>query len=204
MSLHTSYQDLNLREGASITEIKAAFRQMAKTYHPDAAGQSQADVDKFIKAQSAYQKLLRTAMAHNRAKKAEKAAEKTQPASNWRFIGSREEGLDVYYRLSIVRPAVGGCRIVMPWQAREACPRCLGQGRTLSKVGSLYRPSACSKCHGQGTVVRESSLKIDITAEMVGQGKVRLRKAGLYNAKTAQRGDLILDINWVDHLPSHN
>jgi DnaJ-class molecular chaperone len=209
MSLN-SYQELNLREGASIDEIKAAFRSLAKSCHPDAGGRNQADVEKFIKGQSAYQKLMKTALAHNRSRRA--ATQKDEPpvpgaARHWRFGGRREIGLDVYCRLSVLRPRAGeGLKIVLPWQAREACPRCLGQGRTLSKVGSnsLYRPCACDKCGGLGVIVRETRLEVDFSAAMVGQGKIRLRKAGLYNAKQAERGDLILEVAWVDHLPAAN
>ncbi len=204
------YQTLNLPEGASINDIKAAFRRLAKAHHPDAAGRTSGDVEKFIKAQTAYQKLLKKAVAHNRARRAEEAAPaggqaepKAAPraAANWRLEATWEAGLDVHYRLSILRPAEGGCPVVLPWQAREACPRCLGQGRTLSRVGSLYRPCACTKCGGQGTVARESRLNVNLTPEMVGRGLIRLRQAGLYNAQEARRGDLILEITWVDHLP---
>jgi len=205
----SSYQDLNLTEGASISEIKAAFRQMAKTYHPDAAGRDQADVEKFIKAQGAYQKLMKKAVAHNRARRQTEETEarrENQTAANWRFESRRELGLDVYYRLSILRPAGQDCRIVLPWKVQEACPRCLGQGQTLAKIGqnSIYRPCTCAKCGGKGTLARDSQVEVKISAEQIGQSKIRLRKAGLYNAKSAQRGDLILDINWVEELPRHN
>lgn len=220
MSL-SSYQDLNLTEGASITEIKAAFRRLAKAHHPDAEGRSPEDVEKFIKAQTAYQRLMKKAVAHNRLRRAAQAAaekpaaakataeapRQTQAAAaNWRFESSRETGLDVYYRISILRPGSNGGRITLPWQAREACPRCLGQGQTLSKIGqnSLYRPCTCSKCNGQGTVTRDSKLEVSLSPEMIGRDKIRLRRCGLYNAKTAQRGDLILEVTWVDHLPATN
>ena len=52
MSSQSLYQDLNLPEGAALNEIKAAFRQVAKACHPDAAG-GRADVEKFIRAQTA-------------------------------------------------------------------------------------------------------------------------------------------------------
>lgn len=211
----TYYQDLNLHEGASLSEIKSAFRRLAKSYHPDAAGHDKVNVEKFIKVQTAYQRLVERAVSHNqtrRAKAAEKPSEqraetqKPKAAVNWRFVSSREVGLDVYYSLTVLRPAQGGLKIALPWQAREACPRCLGQGRTLARVGrnSLYRPAACDKCGGTGHINRESSLEVSLTEAMVGQGKVRLRKAGLYNAKSALRGDLTLDINWVDQLPDQN
>ncbi|MDR2947358.1 MAG: DnaJ domain-containing protein, partial [Candidatus Adiutrix sp.] len=186
--------------------IKAAFRHLAKAYHPDAAGRDQTDVEKFINAQSAYQKLMKKAVAHNQARRAQAAAKPARTASasaskvaaNWRFQSRREVGLDVYLSLSVIRPANGECKVVLPWQVQEACPRCLGQGRTLSHVGTgaLYRPCTCAKCGGQGVVSRESRLEVNLT-DMVGREKIRLRKAGLYNAKSALRGDLFLEINWV-------
>ncbi|UQZ88218.1 hypothetical protein C4J81_02920 [Deltaproteobacteria bacterium Smac51] len=202
------YNDLNISEGASINEIKAAFRSMAKACHPDSAGTNNANVEKFIKAQTAYQKLMKTAVAHNKARRAAQTeAAQENVAANWRFTDRREAGLDVYYSLSVLRPAEGGCKVVLPWQAKEACPRCLGQGQTLAKINSnssVYRPCTCPKCGGHGTITRESKLEVSITPEMVGQGKIRLRKAGLYNAKTAERGDLILNINWVEDFPRFN
>lgn len=213
MSLN-SYQDLNLPEGASISEIKAAFRRLAKAHHPDAAGRTQADVEKFIKAQTAYQRLMKKAVAHNRLRRAaaaQKPAARTeaaepQAAANWRFVSRREVGLDVYYRLQILRPGPEGGRVTLPWQAREACPRCLGQGRTLAKVGqnSLYRPCACPKCEGQGAVSRDSRLEVALSPDMVGRDKIRLRRAGLYHPQSAGRGDLILEVVWVDHLPERH
>ena len=201
MSNLSSYQELNLREGASVGEIKAAFRALAKKHHPDAKGRDAADVDKFIKAQTAYQKLMKKAVAHNQARRAKAAgaAPAGKVAPNWRFRGRREVGLDVCFSLAVIRPESGGCKVVMPWQAQEACPRCLGHGQTLSRIGrnSLYRPCVCSKCGGQGVVSRDSQLEVDIKPEMVGQEKIRLRKAGLYNAKSALRGDLILEVTWV-------
>lgn len=210
MSLNASYQDLNLTEGASLKEIKAAFRKMAKTYHPDAAGCDQGDVEKFIKAQNAYQNLMRRAMSHNRAQRAQSAAafdsSSSAPAVNWRFLSRRELGLDVYYSILVLRPSLDGLSLVMPWKSRQACPRCLGQGRTLGRVShnSIYRPCSCFKCGGSGQVETETQIKINIAPEMVGRDKIRLRRAGLYSAKNAQRGDLILDITWVDELPAHN
>jgi len=214
--INSSYQDLNVREGASISEIKAAYRRLVKSCHPDAAGNDPQNVEKFIKAQTAYQKLMKKAVAHNQARRQHEASEPLRPknkpngdqvADNWRFESSREVGLDVYYRLSLKRPAEGsGCRVLLPWQAREACPRCLGQGRTLAKisVNDLYRPTTCGKCGGSGSLSRESKVEAVITPQMVGRDKIRLRQAGLYDPKAAQRGDLILEVSWVDEFPPSN
>ena len=196
---HNLYQDLNIQPGASIEEIKAAFRSLAKAYHPDSAGQSNSDVAKFIKAQSAYQKLLAQSLKSNETVSAKKEETKQQ----WAFEKEEIIGLDVYYHIRMVKPQ-GSTKITLPWQAQEACPRCLGQGQTLSRVGqnSLYRPCTCSKCQGSGISQRASHLEVVINSDM--NSKIRLRKAGQYLPKKALRGDLILVINWVDKLPSHN
>ena len=205
MSRTNFYQDLNLKEGASLNEVKAAFRQMAKTCHPDAVGSDRADVEKFIKAQTAYKKLLQTAAARNRARR--KNAAPNPAGQPYRWEERREEGLDVIYRLTVLRPAAGeGRRLVLPARAQEACPRCLGQGRTLAKLGDngLYRPTICSKCEGRGVLDRSINLAVTITAEQVGRGRVRLREAGLYQVSQARRGDLILEVTWVDRLAAAN
>ena len=200
MSRTSFYKDLNLSEGASLGEIKAAFRQVAKACHPDAVGAGRADVEKFIKAQTAYKKLLQTAVTLNRARR-KAAPERTDRPYRWK--GRREEGLDVIYSLIVLRPAAGSeRRLVLPARAQEACPRCLGQGQTLARLGvnGLYRPTACPRCEGRGALTRPISLAVTISADQVGRTKVRLRRAGLYHAPSARRGDLILELNWVDRL----
>jgi len=203
MSSLSFYKDLNLSEGASLGEIKAAFRQMAKACHPDAVGSGRADVEKFIKAQTAYKKLLQRAAARNRRK----SADSGRGGRPYRWEERREEGLDVIYRLTVLRPAAGSDRrLVLPARAQEACPRCLGQGRTLSKLGDngLYRPTVCTRCEGRGALERPVTLAVTITADQVGRSKIRLRGAGLYQASQARRGDLILELTWADRLASAN
>ncbi len=50
------YETLGIRPGASQEEIKKAFRILAHRYHPDKQG---GDVEKFKKANEAYQALLK-------------------------------------------------------------------------------------------------------------------------------------------------
>jgi DnaJ-class molecular chaperone len=178
---------------------------MAKTCHPDAVGAGRADVEKFIKAQAAYKKLLQAAVTQNRARRKNAGSDRADRPYCWE--DRREEGLDVIYRLTVLRPAAGeDRRLVLPARAQEACPRCLGQGRTLAKLGQngLYRPTLCPKCEGRGALERNVTLAVTITADQVGRSKIRLRGAGLYQAASARRGDLILELNWTDRLSKVN
>lgn len=48
------YAVLGLPPGATLQEVKAAYRRLAKVYHPDAGG----DPEIFVKIHAAYQKLV--------------------------------------------------------------------------------------------------------------------------------------------------
>src|SRR4249919_3611531 len=49
------YRTLGLSRGASIEEIKRAYRRLAKIHHPDAAGEK--NVPRFLAIQAAYEQL---------------------------------------------------------------------------------------------------------------------------------------------------
>jgi hypothetical protein len=51
---------------------------------------------------------------------------------------------------------------------------------------------------------RPVNLAVTIAADQVGRSKIRLREAGLYQASQARRGDLILELIWVDRLAAAN
>jgi DnaJ-class molecular chaperone len=217
-----AYSDLHLNAGAGETEIKAAFRKLAKRHHPDTSSLGPADADNFRKAYQAYKQLLadtvckkavvgKTGLARSNVAKAsarQAAPEpKAAPVSPTPFVfeARRDMGLDVYLDVALVRPSDSGeFVIIMPWSSREACPRCLGQGRTLGRLGaggSVYRPQSCPKCHGTGSVASEKHVSVKITPEMAAAGKFRLRGLGLYLPKQARRGDLIVSLRWTDSLP---
>ena len=193
-----AYKDLNLREGDGEMEIRAAFRRMAKDNHPDSSANG--DVTKFRRACAAYKALMRDIASQ---KKAMRLHASSVP---YVFDGQRTFGLDMYFDIAMVRPEPGeSFTLVLPVSSQEACPRCLGQGQTLSKLGegsSVYRPTTCPKCSGTGSISDKKELSVAVPPEMAERGKFRLRKAGGYLPKEAKRGDLIVAIRWVDSLPT--
>jgi DnaJ-class molecular chaperone len=203
-----AYKDLNLREGAGEMEIRAAFRRMAKDNHPDSS--KSGDVAKFRKACAAYKELMRQVVSKG-APAAQEAAGPAGAAGRpdsapFVFDGRRTAGLDVYFDIALVRPPLGeAISLVLPVESLEACPRCLGQGRTLSRMSgdsSVYRPQSCPKCAGRGSISKPKDLLVSVTPEMAERGKFRLRGAGGYLPKEAKRGDLIVTMRWVDIVPS--
>ena len=58
MAVIDPYRTLGLRYGATIDEVKAAYRRLAKRYHPDSAGP--AAIPRFLEVQHAYEMLVST------------------------------------------------------------------------------------------------------------------------------------------------
>nr|WP_246559761.1 DnaJ domain-containing protein [Leptothoe kymatousa] len=58
MGLADYYRTLGLRTGASFEEVKAAYRKLARKYHPDVNPDDQRSHDRFIKVTKAYEALL--------------------------------------------------------------------------------------------------------------------------------------------------
>ncbi|MEB3267017.1 MAG: DnaJ domain-containing protein [Leptolyngbya sp.] len=56
--LAEDYRALGLREAASFEEVKAAYRRLARRYHPDVNPGDRAAEDKFIRITQAYQRLV--------------------------------------------------------------------------------------------------------------------------------------------------
>lgn len=58
MGLADYYRTLGLRTGASFDDVKAAYRKLARKYHPDVNPDDQRSHDRFIKVTKAYDALL--------------------------------------------------------------------------------------------------------------------------------------------------
>jgi DnaJ-class molecular chaperone len=200
------YKDLNLRDGATLEEIKAAYRTMAKNHHPDSvSAKGNVSVEKFQRAYQAYKSLLKDALDGKTSPESTPKVE--EGLTPYVFSGKRESGLDIHYDIILEKPEpLRELKISLPLTRREACPRCLGQGVTLVRKGNgfVYKSVSCERCEGKGVVESESQVEIVLSLEMLRQGKVRLRNAGLYLPKEGKRGDLILHLEYVARLPHNN
>ncbi len=58
MGLSDHYRTLGLRTGASFDDVKAAYRKLARKYHPDVNPDDQRAQDRFIRVTKAYEALL--------------------------------------------------------------------------------------------------------------------------------------------------
>lgn len=79
MNLADCYRVLDLPEGASLAQVKSAYRRLARRYHPDVNPGDRSAHDKFILLQQAYEKLTRVLPTFQPAPKA--TAPEPAPAS---------------------------------------------------------------------------------------------------------------------------
>jgi DnaJ-class molecular chaperone len=211
MTPDTLYRELELEEGASVNEIKAAYRRMAKSCHPDSAA-THADPDRFSRASAAYRSLLKEVMGVIKGPASGIDSLSGQVTGNpaptaYRFIGRKTVGLDVFYDLMVEDPGPGkSVEVEIPWVRREACPRCLGQGETLERDGGgfVLSRSACPRCGGKGYEEEKRASFITLTPEMLKRGRVRVTDAGGYLPKEGRRGDLVLTLRVTDRMPRSN
>ncbi|ESA33002.1 class molecular chaperone with c-terminal zn finger domain protein [Leptolyngbya sp. Heron Island J] len=109
MGLADHYRTLGLRTGASFDDVKAAYRKLARKYHPDVNPDDQRSQDRFIKVTKAYEALLEVFQpeeeAENSASAAEKsAAEPPSPVQKNPGLSDHEQKLkqDSYRQLELL------------------------------------------------------------------------------------------------------
>jgi DnaJ-class molecular chaperone len=202
MESDTLYRELDLHKGASLSEIKAAYRKVAKSCHPDAVAGS-ADPDRFSRAHAAYRSLLKDVMGalNGEVPAGAEGLPAEGGAASCKLIGRKSVGLDVFYDIEIKAPEEGGETVIsIPWIRRDACPCCLGQGETLKRSGGgfVYKATACPRCRGRGFVQEKRTSSLSISHEMLRKGRVRVRNAGSYVPKEGRRGDLVVNLFQAD------
>jgi|GEM_PF-6214553 DnaJ-class molecular chaperone with C-terminal Zn finger domain len=127
-----------------------------------------------------------------------------QVGNKWLIQSSTEDGLNVHYQLWMVYPRGREFQVTLPWRAQEACPNCQGQGVVYkwNSDNSAYEAVQCGDCLGAGANSYDSEIAITINDGIGGQRTIRKKQAGRLNARLGLRGDLILNITWVEKLPS--
>lgn len=185
---------LHVRPGAGLEEVKSAFRRLARQYHPDTAPRGSGDAARFQAVHEAYQLLVgsRRTAGVGPAWSRESTPSPAADPEAWGIRGIYNEGLNVVYVLRLKASALtpSGLHLTLPWQKETACPRCLGAG---SAVGDKKR-GVCTRCQGRGVVVTNTFLTVDLPARDVLAGEHRLARQGHYRPASAERGDLILEI----------
>ncbi len=168
------YEVLGVPKGASEADIKKAFRQVAKKYHPDMHPGDKECEEKFKEAQEAYAVLSDAEKRRQYDQFGHAAFDGSGGAGGFDFSGmdmgdifgdifgsffgggSRGgasngpmKGANIRVRLNLTfEEAVFGCDKEVEFTYKKECETCHGTG---AKPGTS--PETCSKCGGKGKVV---------------------------------------------------
>ncbi|MDR2947542.1 MAG: hypothetical protein LBV79_12470 [Candidatus Adiutrix sp.] len=121
----------------------------------------------------------------------------------WLIESCGGDGLNVRYHLLVTTPKGGEYQIILPWLAQEICPNCQGEGLIYrwGKNNDDYECLDCPECQGEGSINHDSDIRITVNDSLRGQRVIRKSRAGRLNPRLGLRGDLIVQIEWVDELP---
>jgi len=202
--MEADYETLKLKPGASLEEVKTAYRRLVRLYHPDSAGPRGGDPVRFQEIYQAYQALARRSEQWK-----QDGLDAAVPSDSgfgeelWRLEEVVDPWPDVIYVLRV--KAEGrrlGMALNLPWFHEEACPRCLGAGYTLTPMfgGPHLSKTPCLKCQAKGVVIQKATLLLNVAPAEIKEGLVRFKGLGHYQPIGAARGDLILKIkpDWRD------
>ncbi|MEG0825932.1 MAG: molecular chaperone DnaJ [Bacilli bacterium] len=172
MNKRDYYEILGVDRNANETEIKSAFRKLAKQYHPDVNKEAGAS-EKFQEAQEAYAILSDETKRKQYDQYGHAAFQGSQGAQGFDFsdvdlgdlfgdlfgnsfgfnFGGKssnrtQKGRDSVLRVNLTfDEAIHGCKKTINIDVTETCKECKG-------IGGMGE-TTCSTCHGNGTVTSE-------------------------------------------------
>lgn len=178
------YSLLGVSKNASKSEIKSAYRKLARSYHPDVNKEPGAE-EKFKEISNAYEVLSddeKRQIYDQYGEAGLKGAGMGMGDFNNPFdmfeslfdmggmgIGGRSsrswamEGEDIQYNLNLnFKDAVFGVEKEIEITRRETCSTCDGSG---AKPGT--KPSKCSTCNGQGQVVSSTRTPLGVFQQVM-------------------------------------
>ncbi len=179
------YQILEVSETATDEEIDAAYKRMAREWHPDKHPDNpQQAQQKFIEIKEAYEAIKKIRSGAEPPPDAEEAA----PSGGGRGATSSQGDLSIEITLE---EAFGGGARTHKVQTYVTCPDCRGAGFTTDR-------KMCATCRGAGTRRREEEVPVNIPAGIYEGAKLRVKGKGPVNAQ-GQRGDIFLTVRIKPH-----
>lgn len=204
MEFKDYYQILGVERKATAKEIKAAYRALARNFHPDLHPGDHEVEKKFSDINEAYEvlqdeekrkqfdEIADYVAVQGHPPRPEEAYDDEVDAASFfeQFFGRRHSratarpGADLHTEVEItLQEASSGTTRQLTLNRQDLCPLCQGSG--------LHDRRLCHTCRGLGQVLVPQSLEVKIPAGVTEESVVRLPGLG---GPGSPRGDLLLVI----------
>lgn len=224
MEFKDYYNVLGVERDAADREIKAAYRKLARKYHPDINPGDKKAEERFKEINEAYEVLGDSEkrkkydqlgsnweeILRNR----EYARQYTHPDFEWpgaeafdpgdffeAFFGGRgpskrkSRGADIEGEIHLtLEELYNSVKKSIKLNVSEVCQYCKGSGTTSSSFASA---SLCRHCSGTGRVSKSKNIEVKIPKGLKEGSKIRL--AGMGEEGRGGRGDLYLTVRLLPH-----
>lgn len=201
------YEILGVTPDSDMREIKSAYRNLARKYHPDMA---QGNINKFKEINEAYETLSneRKRMQYNmlfgfyrvndgtRAKTQRETPPPPPPRRETPPPPKKEQkkekivpqdGSDLIAEVSItMSEAKNGTSKIVNILHTEQCPKCKGR--------KFINGSSCTECNGTGEKTLRRKLTVTIPPNIKHETKLRIKDEGNAGKNGGKNGDLFLII----------
>ncbi len=193
------YSVLGVSPGASLDEIKKAYRKLVQKWHPDVCGKTMANIKRFLAIKDAYT-LLKDRYLKSNPIKLNKPVYSSIPVKKGQ---GAPEGAFCFVQIPIEKaltgtkisleisdgedfcPTCGGLGSVAKG-AKKPCPKCNGRGYRILPWGTRELRVICQRCSGKGYK------DIEPCTRCKGRGFIKLiRKVEITIPPGTKNGDIL-------------
>lgn len=199
------YSILGIPRTASMGEIRAAYRRLARIYHPDlnTEPESEARMQQINEAYNVLSDPIRRFQHDTDVNTAARQQRQQQRRSGRGSVIVQERapqrGEDIEVALLITqREAAGGVRKPFLTSRMETCPRCRGSGVEPEETAAA---GVCWRCVGDQRLHREMRLNATIPAGVADGSRLRLRGQGHAGIDGGVDGNIYITVRIAPRVP---
>ncbi len=193
------YDVLGIARTATTGEIRAAYRRLARMYHPDlnAGPESEARMQEINEAYNVLSDPVRRFQHDTDVNAAGRRQSRRRDRRGGVAVRERDprRGEDIEVDLLITqRQAAGGVRKTFPTSRMETCPRCRGSGVEPEETAAA---GVCWRCAGEQRLHRDLRLNATIPAGVADGSRLRLRGQGNAGLDGGPAGNIYITVRII-------